>query len=132
MNQTILLILVGILGGILSGIFGIGGGIVLVPALVMLFDFSQKTAQGTTLLMLAIPLSLLPGIYNYYKAGFIDVKTALIIGFGFMGGTFLGSKAAMILPDSLSIAGYMIQQPMKKLFAILMIIMAYKLFTAQN
>ncbi len=96
MTIFLLLLLVGLVAGILSGLVGIGGGIVIVPALVYLLGVSQHTAQGTTLAMFLIPVGIL-GVYNYYKAGFVDIKTALIIGSTFVIGSYFGSKLAVSL-----------------------------------
>jgi len=72
-NQILLLLLIGFLAGILSGMVGIGGGILLVPALVYFFGFSQHKAQGTTLFLFVLPVGIL-GAMNYYKSGNIDIK----------------------------------------------------------
>ena len=71
-QTVILLIIVGLAAGILSGMIGIGGGIIIVPALVYILGFSQKEAQGTSLGLLLLPVGIL-AVLNYYKAGFIDV-----------------------------------------------------------
>lgn len=109
-------LLVGIIAGILSGLFGIGGGIVIVPALVMLFGFGQQTAQGTTLALLSIPVSLVAAL-NYTKAGMVDWKAAVILAIGFIAGGFFGSKMAVGVDGNV----------MKKMFAVLMIVMAVKM-----
>ncbi len=109
-------LLVGILAGVLSGLFGIGGGVVIVPALVMIVGLSQQTAQGTTLAMLSIPVSLIAAL-NYTKAGMVSWKYAVILAVGFMVGGFFGSKVAVGLDGQL----------MKKMFAILMIVLAIKM-----
>ncbi len=114
-------LLLGVLAGILSGLFGIGGGVVIVPALVMLFGLSQQTAQGTTLAMLSIPVSIVAAI-NYTKAGMISWKVALMLAAGFMIGGFIGSKIAIGIDGAV----------MKKLFAILMIILAVKMLLAKK
>jgi len=77
-NQILVLLIIGFLAGVLSGMVGIGGGILLVPALVYFFGFSQHKAQGTTLFLFVLPVGIL-GAINYYKSGNIDIKTALII-----------------------------------------------------
>lgn len=80
MDATIIigLILLGLLAGYLSGLVGIGGGIVMVPVLVLLFGFTQHKAQGTTLALLIIPVGIL-GVMNYYKTGNVDIKTTLLL-----------------------------------------------------
>lgn len=109
-------LIIGIVAGVLSGLFGIGGGIVIVPALVMLFGLSQQTAQGTTLALLSIPVSLVAAM-NYTKAGMVDWKAAVILALGFIVGGYFGSKLAVGIDGAL----------MKKMFAVLMIVMALKM-----
>ena len=77
--QTVfILLLIGLGAGVLSGVIGIGGGIVIVPALVYFIGFSQKTAQGTSLAILLLPIGLL-GVLQFYKAGYVDIKKLLDI-----------------------------------------------------
>lgn len=96
MNTVIILLVVGLVAGYLSGLIGIGGGIVIVPILVYLLNFNQKTAQGTTLFMFLFPIGIL-GVYNYYKGGFLDYKTALIMASTFIIGSYLGSKTVIAI-----------------------------------
>ncbi len=110
------ILLVGLCAGVLSGLFGIGGGIVIVPALVMIFGLAQQTAQGTTLALLSIPVSLVAAL-NYTKAGLIDWKIAVILAVGFVIGGYFGSKIAVNIDATV----------MKKMFAILMIVLAVKM-----
>lgn len=115
--QTILLIiLIGIIAGTLSGLVGIGGGIVIVPALVYLLGFSQKTAQGTSLGLILLPVGIL-GVLQYYKQGHIDVNVVWMLAVGFVIGGWLGGKIAVNLP----------QDTIKKIFAVLMILIAIKM-----
>jgi hypothetical protein len=93
MNNWLLLILLGMVAGVLSGLIGIGGGTIIVPALVILFGFSQHMAQGTTLAMLVPPIGIL-AVWTYYKAGFVDLQTAGLICIGFFFGGFIGAKLA--------------------------------------
>jgi uncharacterized membrane protein YfcA len=109
-------LLIGLVAGVLSGLFGIGGGVIIVPALVMLFGLSQQTAQGTTLAMLSIPVSLVAAL-NYTKAGMVSWKFAIFLAIGFVIGGFFGSKFAVGIDGAV----------MKKMFAILMIILAVKM-----
>ena len=94
----ILLILTGLIAGALSGMVGIGGGIILVPVLVLLFGFSQKHAQGTVLAMLVLPVGLLAAS-TYFKAGYVEVKAALWLALGFLMGALIGAQYALKLPD---------------------------------
>lgn len=115
-QTVILLIIVGLAAGILSGMIGIGGGIIIVPALVYILGFSQKEAQGTSLGLLLLPVGIL-AVLNYYKAGFIDVKVVGIMCIAFVLGGWLGSKFAISIP----------QETIKKIFAIVLILVAGKM-----
>ena len=115
--QTILIIiLIGIAAGTLSGLVGIGGGIIIVPALIYFIGFSQKTAQGTSLGLILLPVGIL-GVLQYYKQGHIDVKVVGILAVAFLIGGYLGSKIALSLS----------QETVKKIFAVLMILIAAKM-----
>ena len=115
--QTILIIIgVGIAAGILGGLVGVGGGIIIVPALVYFIGFSQKTAQGTSLGLIMLPVGIL-GVLQYYKQGHVDFRVVGILAIGFLIGSFFGSKIALSLP----------QDTVKKVFAGLMIIIAIKM-----
>ncbi|MFT3911022.1 MAG: sulfite exporter TauE/SafE family protein [Ferruginibacter sp.] len=116
-SQTvIILLLVGIAAGTLSGMVGVGGGIIIVPALVYFLGFSQKMAQGTSLGILLLPIGLL-GVLQFYKQGYIDVRVVLIISAAFFFGSYFGSKIALSLS----------QETAKRIFAILMIVIAIKM-----
>lgn len=112
----IILIIVGIAAGILGGMVGVGGGIVIVPALVFFLGFSQKMAQGTSLGILLLPVGLF-GVMQYYKEGYIDMRVVLLISAGFFAGSYLGSKLALSLP----------QDVLKKIFAVLLLLIAIKM-----
>lgn len=86
-------VLLGLIAGLVAGLVGIGGGIIIVPALVYLFDFTQKTAQGTTLALLVPPIGILAA-YTYYRAGEVNIKAAVLIIIGFVIGSFLTSQFA--------------------------------------
>ncbi|MEX2006688.1 MAG: sulfite exporter TauE/SafE family protein [Candidatus Saccharimonadales bacterium] len=93
-----LLIILGLVSGLLAGVVGLGGGIIIVPALVLLFGFSQKLAQGTTLALLIPPIGFFAA-WAYYKAGHVNVKAAAFIIIGFILGSYLGAKFATQVPD---------------------------------
>ena len=93
MLYVFLYILLGLVAGIFSGLIGIGGGIIIVPALVFLFGFSQHHAQGTTLALLVPPIGILAA-WTYYRSGYVDLRTAAYICIGFMLGGWLGAKLA--------------------------------------
>ena len=78
LNEILLLLGIGLLAGTVGGSLGVGGGIVIVPALVFLFGFSQHTAQGTSLAVLMFPVAII-GVYNYHKNGYVQIKHALNI-----------------------------------------------------
>ncbi len=112
----IILLLIGLAAGTLSGMVGIGGGIVIVPALVYFLAFSQKMAQGTSLAILLLPIGLL-GVIQFYKQGYIDIRVAAIISIAFFFGSYFGSKIALSLP----------QETVKKIFAGFMMLVAIKM-----
>jgi len=112
----LLLIVIGLAAGILSGLVGVGGGLIIVPALVYFLSFSQKSAQGTSLGILLLPVGIL-AVMQYYQKGYIDIKVVLIVSLGFVFGGFLGSKFAVALPVA----------TIKKAFAIMMLLTALKM-----
>src|SRR5690348_4512389 len=96
-----LFIIIGIAAGILAGLFGVGGGLIIVPALVFLLRFSQVTATGTSLVALLAPVGL-GGVYAFYQAGKINnenIKQGLLISLGMFLGSFIGAKVALTFPD---------------------------------
>jgi uncharacterized membrane protein YfcA len=115
-NTVIILLLIGLAAGFVSGLIGIGGGIIMVPLLVYLLSYDQKTAQGTTLLMFILPIGIL-GVYNYYKAGHVDFRTALVMAITFAVGSYFGSKTAIALDTKL----------VKQIFAVAMIAIGVKM-----
>jgi uncharacterized membrane protein YfcA len=93
MTDILPYLLLGLVAGILSGLIGVGGGVIIIPALVLVFGLSQHRAQGTTLALLVPPIGLLAA-WEYYKAGYVDVKIAGLICAGFFFGGLLGAKLA--------------------------------------
>lgn len=116
LTTLILLLIVGLAAGFLSGLIGIGGGIIIVPALVLFLGFSQKLAQGTSLGILLLPVGIL-AVIQYYKQGYLNVNYVLIIASAFVLGSFLGSKLALSVSD----------EKMKKIFAIVLMLIAVKM-----
>src|SRR5882724_9003423 len=115
--QTIaLIILVGLAAGILSGLVGVGGGIIIVPALVYILGFSQHQAMGTSLGILLLPAGIL-AVLNYYKKGYIDVKVVVILFIGFLYGGYFGSKISLGMQES----------QLRKIFAVVLIFIAGKM-----
>lgn len=98
--HTAALILLGLLAGSVSGILGIGGATIIIPALVYLFGLSQHTAQGTTLALMVPPIGLLAAWY-YWRSGYVDIAMALWVALGFFIGALLGASFAVRLPEIL-------------------------------
>ena len=99
MQDIILLLIIGLFAGVVSGSMGVGGGIIIVPALVFLFGMSQQEAQGTSLGVLVFPVVLLAA-YNYYKEGFVNVKFSFILILAFIAGGYFGSLLAIHLSSA--------------------------------
>ncbi len=118
MIQVILFAILGLVAGTISGVVGIGGGVIIVPALLFLFGFTQQQAQGTTLALLIPPIGFLAA-YTYYKAGFVDFKAAIFICLGFFIGGLIGSKIAVNLSNEV----------LQKIFGTLMIVIGLYMFT---
>ncbi|HRR39809.1 MAG TPA: sulfite exporter TauE/SafE family protein [Syntrophales bacterium] len=98
MVNAFLLVLLGLFAGIMSGLIGLGGGIIIVPALVFFFGMSQHLAQGTTLALLVPPVGILAAL-TYYHQGYVDLKAAGLICAGLFTGGWLGAKIAVSLSD---------------------------------
>ena len=107
--------ILGLAAGLLSSMVGIGGGVVIVPVLVLMFAMSQKMAQGTSLAMLLPPIGLM-AVINYHKAGYVDYKTAAILCIAFFAGSYFGSKIALNLQES----------TLKRIFGVFLMILAVK------
>ncbi len=116
LHVIVVLLIIGLVAGIMGGLVGIGGGIVIVPALIYFLSFTQKEAQGTSLGILLLPIGIL-GVWQYYKAGYVDMRIVWLVAVGFLAGSYFGSKIALALP----------QETVKKIFAILMIAVAFKM-----
>ncbi|MFZ9027459.1 MAG: sulfite exporter TauE/SafE family protein [Crocinitomicaceae bacterium] len=100
-TQTILiLVVIGILAGILSGFVGVGGGVIIVPALVYALSMSQHEAQGTSLFILLLPVGIL-AVNNYWRTGNINWKFGLIVAITFVLGGYIGSKIALRISPAL-------------------------------
>lgn len=91
---------IGLVGGVLSGLFGIGGGLVIVPALILLAGMTAKQAAGTSLAALLLPVGIL-GAMEYWRAGQVDVRMALLVAIGLLLGAFIGARLAIGLPNEL-------------------------------
>src|SRR5450759_414809 len=123
MNLTTILILViiGLMAGVFGGMFGVGGAIIMIPALVYFLGVDQHTAQGTSVAIMLPPIGLFTA-YNYYKAGEVNIWYAVIIAAAFMVGGYFGSMIALKLPENL----------MKKIFGILLILIALRMIFSKQ
>jgi uncharacterized membrane protein YfcA len=111
-----LLIAIGLLAGIFSGMIGLGGGLIIIPALMYLLHMNQHAAQGTSLALMLPPIGLLAA-YNYYKAGALNVQFAVVIAIAFFVGGYFGSRWALNIPEAV----------LRKIFAISLILVAIKM-----
>jgi len=107
---------IGIITGITAGMFGIGGAIIMIPALVFFLGFSQQMAQGTSLAVMLPPIGII-ATYNYWKAGQVDLKVAMILALTFLIGSYFGSKFALNIP----------QATLKKIFGVLLLLVAARM-----
>jgi len=115
-STCIILIVIGLLAGILSGLVGVGGGILMIPLLIMFLGLTQHQAQGTALFAMLPPIGILAAM-NYYKEGFVKWEYAAVIALTFVVGGYFGSKLAISLPT----------QTVRKIFGVIMLIGAIKL-----
>ena len=115
-STILILLIIGTITGVMAGMLGIGGGLVVIPALVMVMGMSQQGAQGTSLAMMLPPIGILAA-YNYYKAGHVDIKFAMILAIAFIIGSYFGSKLAVKLP----------QDVLKKIFGAFLLLVAVKM-----
>jgi uncharacterized membrane protein YfcA len=116
----LMLVLIGLVAGILGGLLGIGGGIIMIPAMVFLLGFSQHQAIGTSLAVMLPPIGMFAA-YNYYQAGHVNIKYALIIAAAFMAGSLLSSKFALTVSEGI----------LRKIFSVLLLIIAIKMFLSK-
>ena len=111
-----LYIIVGLFAGIFSGFFGLGGGVIMIPALGLLFGLSQHQAQGTVLATMIPPIGLLAAI-KYYYAGNVNIKIAAFMCLGFFFGGLIGAQGAHMVSSSL----------LKRLFGVLLLAISIRL-----
>ena len=115
--EIIGLVILGLVAGVFGGILGIGGGTIVIPALVFLFGFTQKSAQATTLMMIVPPIGLLAAL-EYHKAKAVDFKAAWILALFFIAGGFFGGRFAVNIDENV----------LRKIFAVFLMIVAVNLF----
>lgn len=99
-STVLILITIGLAAGMLSGLVGVGGGIIIVPALIFFMGFSQQAAQGTSLGLLLLPVGIF-AVFNYWNQGFVDWKVVTVMCAAFMIGGWLGSKMALAISEEL-------------------------------
>lgn len=109
-------IIIGLIAGTASGFFGIGGGLVMVPALVFFFHFTQHQAQGTSLAVLTLPVVIL-GAFKYYKEGNVNVYMAIFIAISFVFGAYLGASVVHNIPSS----------TLKRIFGVLLLFFSIRM-----
>jgi len=114
--MLVILLLIGLVAGFASGMVGIGGGIIIVPALVYFLALSQHQAQGISIGMLLMPVGFMAA-FNYYKSGNLNFQYSIIIGLTFIVGAYLGSKVSLQVDEVL----------MKRIFGVFILLMAIKL-----
>lgn len=119
MGLVVVSLLIGVGVGVLSGLFGIGGGIAMVPALVLLLGFDQKTATGTSLAALLLPVAAL-SVAEYAKAGHVRFSVAFLMAAGIFAGSLVGAKIALGSSDQL----------LRRLFALVLVATAVRLVMA--
>ena len=119
-SMILILIVIGIITGVMAGMLGIGGAIIMIPALVYLMGISQVSAQGTSLAVMLPPIGIIAA-YNYYKSGQVNIKFAIILAVFFLIGSYFGSKLALNLP----------QPVLKKIFGILLLLVAARMLLSK-
>ncbi|MCU0455764.1 MAG: sulfite exporter TauE/SafE family protein [Bacteroidales bacterium] len=115
-TTLIIILIIGAVTGVVAGMLGIGGAIIMIPALIYFLGFSQQMAQGTSLAVMLPPIGIM-ATYNYWKAGQVDLKVALLLAAMFLIGSFFGSKLALSIP----------QAALKKIFGILLMLVAARM-----
>jgi uncharacterized protein len=116
LTQLLILIIIGLISGMLAGVFGVGGAIIVIPALVFILGLTQHQAQGTSLAFMIPPVGILAA-WNYWKAGQVNWKFALVLSLTFVIGAYLGSTISINIPDRL----------LRKFFGLLMFFIALKM-----
>ena len=112
----VILVLIGLVAGAMSGFIGIGGGVVMVPALVYIMGLTQHEAQGTSLILMLPPIGIL-AVMNYYRAGQVNIGYGIVIAIAFVIGGYFGSKLALKLSPSV----------VKLIFGVLMLYISFKM-----
>jgi uncharacterized protein len=119
-SMLLILLLIGVVTGVLAGMLGIGGAIIMIPAMVFLLGFSQHMAQGTSLAVMLPPIGIFAA-YNYWKAGNVNIIFALILAVAFIIGSYFWSKIALKIPENI----------LKKIFGVLLLLVAAKMLLSK-
>jgi len=119
-SMLLILIVIGIITGVMAGMLGIGGAIIMIPALVFIMGISQQTAQGTSLAVMLPPIGIIAA-YNYYKAGHVNIMFAVVLAICFLVGSYFGSKLALTIPQNI----------LKKIFGVLLLLVAAKMLLSK-
>jgi uncharacterized membrane protein YfcA len=120
MTKDLLLMVLGVFAGTLSGLIGIGGGVVIVPALIFLFGYSQHNAQGTTLALMVPPIGLAAALV-YFRQGYVNVEAAILICIGFLAGGYFGAH----------LANHMSNVALERIFGVAMVLIGVKMLLAR-
>lgn len=115
--EFFILVLIGLAAGVFGGMVGLGGGVIMIPAMIYILGVTQTTAQGTSLAVMLPPVGIM-AVMNYYKAGQINIKYALIIALAFTVGGYFGSKIALNIPVT----------TVRKIFAVTLAAIAVQMF----
>jgi len=120
-TTVLILIVIGLFAGVFGGMFGVGGAVIMIPALVYFLSMEQHIAQGTSVAVMLPPIGLLAA-YNYYKAGAVNLWYAVIIAVAFMIGGYFGSKVALAFPGHI----------MRKIFGVILLLIALKMILSKQ
>jgi len=115
-TTLVLIVVLGIITGFMAGMLGIGGGIIVIPALAFILGYTQQEAQGTSLAMMLPPVGIF-AVINYYKAGHVHWRVAAILAVFFVVGSIFGSKLAVKIPQDI----------LKKVFGVFLLLVAIKM-----
>jgi uncharacterized membrane protein YfcA len=116
LENSVFYVLLGLVAGVLSGLIGIGAGVIIVPALIFIFGMSQHMAQGTTLALLVPPIGILAA-WTYYRYGYVDFKAAAFICGGFFIGGLLGARIAVHFSNTM----------LEKIFGVALLLISLKM-----
>jgi uncharacterized membrane protein YfcA len=121
LTELIILLLIGLFAGFISGTFGVGGGIIIIPALVFILGLSQHQAQGTSLAMMLAPIGIF-AVYNYFKAGYINIRFAIVLMIAFIAGAYLGSLSAINISSLW----------LKRMFGVLIVVVGLRMIFSRS